>query len=78
MNDLLRQAGHAGTVQRATIGHVTERMTDRYSDVRLPEMQHALANVRELVNKSGDPSGDSPTETKNPSEDIPRKGHDHG
>lgn len=43
--DLARQVGVAGLVQRSICGHLTEEMTERYSSVGQTEVEAALAKV---------------------------------
>jgi hypothetical protein len=43
--DLARQVGVAGLVQRSICGHLTEEMTERYSSVGQTEVEAALGKV---------------------------------
>lgn len=51
MNNLLRQVTH-GEVVRSVTGHVTERMTEHYSHVRVEEKATAVAQVISLVRRT--------------------------
>lgn len=50
-NDLARRAGVDPIVTKALTGHVTERMREHYSSVRLDEKKQALANVVSLIHR---------------------------
>jgi hypothetical protein len=47
--DLARQVGVEGLVQRTICGHLTEEMTERYSSVAQAEVQSALGKVVSLA-----------------------------
>lgn len=50
-NDLMRQVS-TGEVVRSIMGHVTERMTEHYSHVRMTEKADAAAKVVRLVHST--------------------------
>jgi len=51
-NDLARRAGVDPIVTKSLTGHVTERMREHYSSVRLDEKKEALTNVVRLIHRS--------------------------
>ncbi|HKA91499.1 MAG TPA: tyrosine-type recombinase/integrase, partial [Haliangiales bacterium] len=71
-NDLTRRAGVDGVVIRSLTGHVTEKMRDHYSTVRLEEKRIAVASVLKLV-KSGGESGKSGDEGGDEAENEKRR-----
>lgn len=53
MNNLLRQLTDDAVVQRAILGHATERMSEHYSTVRMDEKREAVGRVIQLVRRPG-------------------------
>ena len=55
-NDLARRAGVDAIVTKSLTGHVTDRMREHYSTVRLDEKRLAISNVVRLIQGDGEGS----------------------